>query len=379
MKKMTLDEYLKDSKLVSEGLYSDKLNNLTSVKIKAINDLNNQIEIVYIKDDDEKYLTIHIFQGFYTYYKCYFELDTQKLDDKLMDSFDFIYDGSENYYYKKPHDILDEISYIHNISYDLYYYDDKDCPKQTQCEQITITANDKNNILKSYTLYFKEDEELSRVFDIKIESIKNSFISKVIDKSLNLVISLSYDENNIYSTNITNSKHNDKTSRLHSPCSVSSLKYNPKEKIELKKDKDSIYLTNLGFNGDGFTLIEKEHYNKLDSDDKNSFDKYSKNLIEFLNNLFMNKTFKYHKNINFEDEQSYKNYIKDFKTNGFIFDIVYIETWHGIPSLEVFSVKKDHIEFKLKISSDIVVDCYVVEIFYDDKYCESIKKRNNLC
>jgi hypothetical protein len=247
------------------------------------------------------------------------------------------------------------------------------------CEQITIIANDKNNILKSYTLYFKEDEELSRVFDIKIEPIKNSFISKVIDKSSNLVISLSYDENNIYATNITNSKHNDKISRLHSPSSVSSLKYNQKENIDLKKDKDSIYLTNLGFNGGGFTLIEKDHYNKLDSDDKNSFDKYSKNLIEFLNNLFMNKTFKYHKNINFEDEQSYKNYIKDFKTNGFIFDIVYIETWHGIPSLEVFSVKKDHIEFKLKISSDIVVDCYVVEIFYDDKYCESIKKRNNLC
>ncbi len=373
MKKMILDEYLKDSKLVSKGLYSDKLNDLTSVKIKTINELNSQIELVYIKDDEEKYLTIHIFQGFYTYYKCYFEFESLKLDNKLMDNFDFIYDGSENYHYKKPHDILDEINYIHNISYDLYYYDDKDCSKQMQCEQITIIANDKNNILKSYTLYFKEDEEYSRIFDIKIEPIKNSFISKVIDKSSNLVISLSYDENNIYSTNITYSKHNDKTSRLHSPSSLSSLKYNPKENIELKKDKESIYLTNLGFNGGGFTLIEKEHYNKFDSDDKNSFDKYSKNLAKFLNNLFMNKTFKYHKEISFEDEQSYKNYIENFKTNGFVFDRVYLETWHGIPSLEVFSVKKENIKFKLKISSDIVVNCYVVEIFYDDKNCESIK------
>jgi len=359
---MTVDEYLNDSKLVSEGLYSDKLNDLTSVKIKAINDLNNQIEIVYIKDDEKKYLSISTYQGFYTYYKCYFEFDTQKLDDKLMDNFDFIYDGSENYSYKKSYDILDEISYIHNISYDLYYYDDRDCPKQMQCEQITIIANDKNNILKSYTLYFKEDEKLSRVFDIKIESIKNNFISKVIDKSSNLVISLSYDENNIYSTNITNTQHNDKISRLHSPSSVSSLKYNPKENIELKKDKESIYLTNLGFNGGGFILIKKEHYNKLGSDDKNSFDNYSKNLVEFLNNLFINKTFKYHKEISFEDEQSYKNYIENFKTNSFIFDIFYIETWHGVPSLEVFSVKKDHIEFKLKISSDIVVEEYHIDI-----------------
>ena len=370
MATITLDEYLNDSNLVCKGLYNQKINNLTSVKIKAINELNSQIEIVYIKDDEEKYLSISTYQGFYTYYKCYFEFETLKLNDKLMDNFDFIYDGSENYSYKKSHNILDEISYIHNISYDLYYYDDKDCSKQMQCEQITIIANDKNNILKSYTLYFKEDEKLSREFDIKIESIKNSFISKVIDKSSNLVISLSYDENNIYSTNITNSKHNDKTSRLHSPSSVSSLNYNPKENINLKKNKDSIYLTNLGFNGGGFILIEKEYYNKLDSDDKNSFDKFSKDSVVFLNNLFMNKTFKYHKNISFEDEQSYKNYIENFKTNGFIFDIFYIETWHGVPSLEVFSVKKDHIEFKLKISSDIVVDWYVVEIYYDIEFKE---------
>ena len=180
---MNLEGYLKDSKLVSEGLYSDKLNELISVKIKAINKLNQTIEIVYMKDDEEKYLSISINQGFYTYYKCYFEFDTLKLDDKKMDMFDFMYDSSENYYYKNSHEILDEISYIHNISYDLYYYDDKDCLKQMQCEQITIIANDKNNILKSYKLYFKEDEEFSRVFDIKVQAIKNNFVSKSIDKN----------------------------------------------------------------------------------------------------------------------------------------------------------------------------------------------------
>jgi hypothetical protein len=86
----------------------------------------------------------------------------------------------------------------------------------------------------------------------------------------------------------------------------------------------------------------------------------------------MNKTFKYHKNISFEDEQSYKNYIENFKTNGFVFERVYLETWRGVPSLEVSKVSKEDIEFKLKISSDIVVDWYVVEVFYDDKNYEGL-------
>ncbi|MDD3466272.1 MAG: hypothetical protein PHE67_03905 [Campylobacterales bacterium] len=149
-------------KLISQGLYSKELNHLTTSNVLSISKLAGYIEIQYQKNGITQYLTLTILSRpnwDLTVRECSFRFGEEELPQSTFDAQDLIYDGTETIYTKEPHELLDEIAYIHDTSYNLLYHYDPDA----KCEEITITAITKDEKLKNYRLSFEPDGDGTRV------------------------------------------------------------------------------------------------------------------------------------------------------------------------------------------------------------------------
>ena len=351
------------SKLISKGLHNELLSNsLESVKVLAINELVGKIEIVYQKNNETQYLSIVPHTRFHSYYKCYFTFDDKALEDSLMLGTDIIL-GLDEVYKKQTHPLLEEIAYIHTTSYDKYYYDDKDCKKQMQCESITIIATTKESKLKAFTLHFEEDEEANRFFTITSRELKHQFYSKLLRKEEDLVVSLHLDKNYITRFVTTKSLNDDgSTSRLHTPAYTDTLKENSKSKICLVEKEDYFYIEGIGLN-----IMDKEHYVLMDDEDKALFHTFTDEAVLFLSNLFVNKTFKNAYTLTFESDESYKSFSESLKDKGYTIEQMYSNAEMSRPaSLEVFRVFKKEEELKMVVANDWLGE-YEVSLEYDKK------------
>jgi len=356
-------------KLISQGLYSKELNRLTTSKVLSISELAGYIEIQYQKNGKIQYLTLttrsHPNWNL-TIRECSFKFGEEELPQGTFDAQDLIYDGTETIYIKEPHEVLDEIAYIHDTSYNLRYHYDPDA----KCEEITITAITKDEKLKSYKLSFEANDYYGggRV-DLSITSkqIGGVFISKSLDKE-NLVLSSSFDDQYIYTTKETGIiGENGETSRLHSPNWVEVYHKDKKEPIEFCENEKYFYISGVGFWGGGFALLDKEHFNLLDDEDKKRFFAYGDELVNHLKNLFINKQFAHSKRYEFSDDEDCQKLLDSFKQNGYEVERVYIETsgngWP--PPLFIHKASKKDIEIKIITNNDWAMDEYVVDIEYD--------------
>lgn len=336
-------------KTISRGLSNKLLNQLTSVKVLFIYKGKNCIEIAYEDESKICHLLISYSIKFDSIYKCKFTFENKALKDK----------HKENYIE------FEEIDYIHNISYDVDYYTKESPDTKVEYERLNITASTKNNTIKSYTLTFDRNENDNRYFKITSEPIEDYFISKLLDK--NKLFSFSFSKDTVNCNDITIVKnHKYGKSKSYSPYYTESLKENSKSKIELKENNEDFYIKGIGWNGI-FCLISKDKYNKFDEKDKKSFMKVVYDCVEYLNQLFINRTFKNAYSLEFETYEKYKEFIESLKNKGYKIEQVYTNAEFNRPaSKEIFRVYKENEELKLIVFNDWDEN-YLVNMEYDKK------------
>jgi hypothetical protein len=359
-------------KLISRGLYSKQLNHLTTSKVLAISKIAGYIEIEYLKNNTIQYLTLTTCS--YPNYdlefrKCYFKFDEVELPKTMVNAQDLIYDGTETIYTKEPHEILDEIAYIHDTSFNLLYHYEPDA----QCEEIIITANTKDEKLKNYRLSFEADDNYDGeriVLSISSQERYDTFVSKSLDKQ-NLVLCSSFDDKYIYTTKgLDRIGENKEISRLHTPNWVKVYHENKKEPIEFRENDDYFYISGVGFWGGGFAILDKNHFNLMDEEDKKRFFSYGKELENHLNTLFINKKFEYSKRYEFTDDVDCEKLLDSFKQKGYIVEKIYTEyaenNWP--PPLFIHKASKDGIDIKIVTNNDWAMDEFIVDIEYDSEF-----------
>ena len=96
---------------------------------------------------------------------------------------------------------------------------------------------------------------------------------------------------------------NKEISRLHTPNWVNVYHENKKEPIEFRENDDYFYISGVGFFGGGFAILDKNHFDLMDEEDKKRFFSYGKELENHLNTLFINKKFEYSKRYEFTDDE----------------------------------------------------------------------------
>lgn len=351
---MTIEEFLESSKIVSQGLSNKLLNLLTSVKVISVKELCGNFEIAYEDENETHYLTISHFVGTSLHF-CNFEFTGEAFPCEVMDGTDFIYDGTETYYYKEDSERLQDIAYIHNISYELYFYDDENYPDmQIKCEQITIVANTKDNRFEKYILGFERNDEGHWEFKITSQNIEKSFRSKLLAN--NRVITLSIDKDTIMGYVITINRNEEYGKSGHySPYYTPTLKENSQSQITLLEDEDGFSIKGIG-SGGSFGLLKKEYYEQFDDEDKDAFKAFASQAVEFLKSLFINKTFENAYTIKFDTDEKYENYLKSFENKGYKLQKVYDNADHRPATLEIFRVSNEKEELRFVVMSDWASD-----------------------
>ena len=111
--------------------------------------------------------------------------------------------------------------------------------------------------------------------------------------------------------------------------------------------------------------MDFEHYEQFDEDDKKSFHKFVDNAIEFLNSLFINKTFKNGYTMKPMTEEKYKDFIKSLEEKNYVVVEVYNNQEQGRPaSLEIFRAFKKEEELRIVVSNDWLGE-YELSLEYD--------------
>ncbi|HHO41778.1 MAG TPA: hypothetical protein ENN12_00250 [Epsilonproteobacteria bacterium] len=357
-------------KLISRELYSKELNRLTASKILSIAALNGAVEIKYLKNGDVEHLSFTTFSSpswDLTTRECSFVFKEEELPKTMLAAQDFIYDSTETIYTKEPHEVLGEIAYIHDTSYNLLYHYDPD----GRCEEITIIAHTKGGQLKRYILGFESNSDGIRVdLSITSEEISKVFISKSLNEQ-NLVIYSSFDDRYIYTRKTVDTiGENGEISRLHSSSWIEVYQRNKKESIDLREHEDYFYISALGLWGDRFAILKKEHFNLMDDEDQKRFCAYSDALVRHLKTLFINKNFAHIKRYEFSDDEDCQKLLDSFKQKGYEVEQVYIEASENgwPPSLFIHKASKGGIEIKIVTHNDWGMEEFVVDVEYDGKF-----------
>lgn len=320
---------INNSKIVSKGLSNKFLNLLTSVKVLSIKEFQGNLEITYEDETNINFITISHLTEFTTNYKCYF-----KIEDKAFQT--------ETYYCKE----LQDIEYIHSISYNVFFHDNK-----IQCEEIALFVNTKDNLFKKYILGFACDKEEYRYFKISSHLMENSFRSKLLEA--NKVISLTIDENDLIGNIITINKNEEYGKSGHyQPYYTSTLKENSQSVIKLNEDDEYFYISGIGWKG-CFGLLNKTYFNQFDEKDKQLFLNFAKNAVKFLNSLFINKTFKNAYSLEFDSCEKYQDFVKSLENKGYKIEELYNNAEQPRPATkELFRVFKKDEELKLTVFND---------------------------
>lgn len=168
----TIDGNFKKFNSSQEAILFEDIKNC---EILEVNKVEEEIGIVYLKDNTKKFLNIEPIYHMSSMYgvATLFKIDSKPLDTRVI---------------KKNHDILTDIKQIINIYHlsanDSYYRDDI----------IEVIYKDNKNQTNSYRLYFINEEDTEIKLDIKKYENIFSFKTRVLEDKNRTELKYSYDK-----------------------------------------------------------------------------------------------------------------------------------------------------------------------------------------
>lgn len=353
------------------------LKDIQNCEILEVNQLDEEIGFVYIKNGERKFLRIQPIYNMSSQYGIVsaFNISSKPLDARIMRSRVCVEKNKiiEEIFSQTSHSVLTDIKTIVKI-----FHISSSSNIYTRDDIIEIIYKNSMNNTNSYRLYFLPDEDLDIKFGIsKYENIF-SFKSNILDDEYKTEFDFSYDEKFFYAAMKNNRKYDDgKTYRN----SYGNYPYNScityGKKIFFEIDKEFVKAYNLGFLHN--QVIKRKYFDMLSINEKEVFKRFLSIAELYINDLEVNQ--KFDNEIIFDWEKDKKNYRKlgvlnkNLENSDLKKELIFYNGEQGHPSTkEVYIYSKDDKKLFYFWEIEFYGDYDFVTIKYNDDLKNEVDK-----